>query len=367
MRWWFHVDMDAFYVECELKERPELRGVPVAVGPDPSEGPTRGVVLSASYEARARGVHSAMPVGRAAALEPGLRWIRADFEKYSRYSRELERLLARRIPGVSMQSIDEASFPLELEGASDAETLARTLQAEVTQELGLPCSIGVAPFRVIAKIATDQAKPRGIRVVGAVEVSAFLAPLPVGSIPGVGPKTSEVLRAAGVVTIGDLLRIPAVRLRNVLGGFGSELRALAQGKPNESERESSGPRSRSVERTVEQDLGAEAELLGEVGPMAEELAQSLAREHFRYRSVTVRVRWSDFDQDQRGRSLPAAFEGPAALRRLAERLARELWAREQRGRRRRVRMISIAASRLHPSRGEQRDLEAFLAPSVRQD
>ncbi|HKS59764.1 MAG TPA: DNA polymerase IV, partial [Thermoplasmata archaeon] len=233
MRWFVHVDMDAFYVSCELRERPELVGKAVAVGPDPHRGPTRGVVLSASYEARALGIRSAMPVGRAAELAPELIWIPPDFSKYVRSSSAIHDFLSRNAEGVTMRSIDEASFPKESESADELRAWARQTQSALRSELGLPCSIGAAPFRIVAKIASDRAKPGGVVVVDPQGVAEFLAPLPVEAIPGVGPKTSEALQALGIRTIGEIGGRTGASLRRAFGGFGVELLALARGEPHE--------------------------------------------------------------------------------------------------------------------------------------
>ncbi|MCI4364318.1 MAG: DNA polymerase IV, partial [Thermoplasmata archaeon] len=244
MRWVFYVDMDAFYVSCELKERPELVGTPVVVGRQPKSSHDRGVVLSASYEARARGVRSAMPSVRAAELLPDATWIPPDFSKYEAASRALSELLDASEENVRRRSIDEAVFEGEYPDALEARGKAVALQSEIRSRLGLPASIGVSPYEVVAKIASDRAKPAGVLVVAGEETAGFLAALPVRSIPGVGPKAEAVLAELGVKTIDDLRRTDPGRLRRRFGRFGDELRALARGEPTPAPRERAGPRQR---------------------------------------------------------------------------------------------------------------------------
>jgi nucleotidyltransferase/DNA polymerase involved in DNA repair len=358
-RWVLYVDLDAYYVACELRERPELRGRPVIVGPPPSEGPTRGVVLSASYEARPSGVRSAMPVGVAARLCPEAVWIPPDFAKYERVSREVRSVLRRHSSTVIPFSIDEAAVILEGTDPVLARRTAETIQQELLRELGLPASIGVAPSRAIAKIATDRAKPGGIVVVTAEEARAFLAPLPVRAIPGVGPKTEEILRGRGIVTIGDLAGHKPPELSRALGAFASDLIALARGEPHEEPEGPDEPRSRSTDHTFARDVDRWEDLEPTVRTLAGELAGTLDREDLRYGTVGVAYRWADFSRSQRSRSLGAAREGAIPLTETALRLARELWDSERSSRRRPVRTVSVRTERLLPRTQRQVVLDEF--------
>ena len=359
--WVVYVDLDAFYVACEVRERPDLRGRPVIVGPPPSGRATRGVVLSASYEARAFGVHSAQPALQAARLCPDAVWVPPDFAKYERASEEVRAVLRRHSPDVIPFSIDEAAVLLELSGPEEARALAETVQRELQEELHLPASIGAATHRLVAKIATDQAKPGGIVVVAPETTAAFVAPLPVRSIPGVGPKTEEVLRRLGFEKIGDLARARPADLRRTLGAFGRDLVALARGEPIEEGESVAGPRSRSSERTFATDVERWEEIEPAVRGLAEELAGSLEKEDLRYGGVGVAFRWADFTRSQRGRALPAAKEGAAPLAERAVRLARELWEAERAGARRAVRTVSVRVERLRERTGKQASLDAFAA------
>jgi nucleotidyltransferase/DNA polymerase involved in DNA repair len=361
MRWTLYVDLDAYYVSCELRERPELVGTPVIVGPPPSAGPTRGVVLSASYEARKFGVHSAQPVAQAARLCPTATWIAPDFEKYGRIAEEVRGLLRRFSSDVVPLSIDEAAVRIDVASIDAARAKAVELQSAIRSELGLPASIGVATNRAVAKIATDRAKPAGILAVAAGGEAEFLAPLPVRAIPGVGPKTEELLRRAGVSTIGELAAKRPAELSNAVGGFGRDLIALARGEGSDPVDADPGPRSRSTDRTFPQDVDRWDDLEAATRELARDLASSLEKEGLRYASAGVAFRWADFTRSQHGRTLGASHEGLTALETAAVRLARELWDTEQAGSGRPVRTLSVRVERLTERRGRQASLEGFFS------
>src|SRR5580692_10524917 len=198
MRWVVYLDIDAYYVSCELRDRPDLVGRPVIVGPDPGLRPTRGVVLSASYEARKFGVRSAMPAREAARRCPEAVWIAADFPKYGRTAEEVRDLLRARFGEVVPLSIDEAAVGVDAADDGAAGAVAVAVQAEIRTTLGLPVSIGVATSRTVAKIASDRAKPGGVVVVRPESVATFLGPLPIRAVPGVGPKTEARLATYGI-------------------------------------------------------------------------------------------------------------------------------------------------------------------------
>ncbi len=365
MRYIAYVDMDAYYVSCEIRDRPELAEAPVIVGPAPTGPESRGVVLSASYAARKFGVRSALPVGLAAQRCPQAVWIPPDFEKYGRIAGEIRGLLAPTADRMVPMSIDEAALEIAAPGPSDVEAWARATQELIRSKLRLPCSIGASPFAVVAKIASDRAKPGGIRVVPPEATRGFLAPLPVSAIPGIGPKSAQRLEESGIRTIADLGAASPDTLRRVLGQGAPAFRALARGTPGPELGElpeDHGPRQRSLDRTLGSDTRAAGEVRDHLSEMAEELAGLLAEEGFRYQAVTVRLRWSDFTQAQHGRQLPAAHEGPAALTSEALRLAGELLARERAEHDRAVRRISLAVGALVPRRGHQRSLDGPAQP-----
>jgi nucleotidyltransferase/DNA polymerase involved in DNA repair len=359
VRWIAYVDLDAFYVSCELHDRPELRGQPVIVGPPPAAGPSRGVVLSASYEARKFGVRSALPAAVAYRLCPQAVWIAPDFSRYERVSREVRTQLAHFSSEVIPYSIDEAAVVLDVSDPIAARGVAERIQRELKDSLDLPSSVGVATSRVIAKIATDQAKPGGIRVVPPGEVTEFLAPLPVRSIPGVGPKTEQVLQLHDVRTIGELAARRPAEVASWFGGYGRELVALARGQPHESPETGSGPRSRSTDHTFARDVTTWEELETALRELALDLAHSLEREGLRYGGVGVAFRWDDFERSQHSRALTASREGSGPLEESAIRLGRELWDAERAGPARAVRTVSVRAERLSERTQRQVSLDDF--------
>jgi nucleotidyltransferase/DNA polymerase involved in DNA repair len=363
--WVVYVDLDAYYVSCEVRERPELLGKEVIVGPPPAHGPRRGVVLSASYEARKHGVKSAMPAQAAARLAPEAVWIPPDFEKYGRIAEEVRGVLRRFSPDVAPLSIDEAAVMLGPVGSDEARRVAANIQATLRRELDLPASLGVATSRVVAKIATDRAKPRGIVVVEPTDIAEFLAPLSVRSIPGVGPKTESLLAELQIRTIGELAQRRPRDLDRVLGGFGRDLLSLARGRPVEQPEGERGPRARSTDHTFGQDVSTWEEIASALDAMADDLGHSLDREGFRFGGVSVAFRWGDFSRSQHGSALPGASEGAGPIREAARRLGKELWDRATAGGPRSVRTVSVRAERLLPRSRRQVHLDDFETPRTR--
>src|SRR5215475_1451433 len=223
-----HVDMDAFYVSVELLDRPELRGLPVVVGGRPDQ---RGVVSAASYEARKYGIQSAMPLRTAAKLCPHAIFLDGQHRKYAEWSDRVAAILSKFTPIVEMVSIDEAYLDLSgtqrLHGPplAAADKLLRTINAETS----LPCSGGLAATRLVAKVASDQGKPRGLTWVPAGAEEAFLAPLPVRKIPGIGKVTERALRAMGIESVGQIAAMPKEKLEKIFGQWGDALFRKARG------------------------------------------------------------------------------------------------------------------------------------------
>ncbi len=359
--WVLYVDLDAYYVAVERRGRPELAGVPVIVGPPPTVEPSRGVVLSASYEARAFGVHSAMPARTAARLCPQAVWVPPDFAKYERVAHEVRELLRPHARSLVPYSIDECVLVVGDLGPVASRELALRVQAELGERLGLAASIGVATSRTVAKIASDRAKPGGVLVVLPGEIAGFLAPLPVRAIPGVGPRTEEVLARHGVKTIGELAAVRRTELLRELGGFGRELVDLARGLPHEAPDDRQEPRSRSAERTFAQDASTVEEVVAAARTLAGGLALDLEKEGLRYGAVAVAFRWRDFERTQRGRTLAAAREGSGTLVEEADRLARALWTEPRPGRPHEVRTVSVRVERLSERSQRQISLDDFPA------
>ena len=288
-----HVDMDAFYASVEQRDAPELRGRPVAVGGRPEQ---RGVVAAASYEARAFGVRSAMPMANAVRRCPQLVIVRPAFAKYREVSRQVFALFHAVTPAVEPLSLDEAYLDVTENawGEPLATTVARRLKEQIRQETGLTASAGVAPNKFLAKIASGWRKPDGLTVVAPERVEAFLQQLPVDALLGVGPVTARKLRAHGIVALVDVRRFDVDRLARIVGSRADWLHRLAHGiddRPVESARVA---KSSSSERTYAQDLTDLDAIRTEIDGMARRAAAGLERRALAARTVTIKVRYGDF-------------------------------------------------------------------------
>lgn len=312
-----HLDMDAFYASVELLHRPELKGLPVAIGGrgDPTR---RGVVTTATYEARAFGVHSGMALSRAARLCPDLVLLPVDFERYREMSRRFKRALAQHVERIEDRGIDEVYLDLTgLPGSS--QELARRLQQAVREATGLSCSIGIGPNKLIAKIASDLDKPGGITVMGPQDVRERLWPLPARKIPGIGPRADEVLQGLGIHTIGELAAQDAQALAlHFTPRYSRWLLRVAQGQDDRPLELDPEPRSRSRETTFERDLHPHrdwAVLAGTLLRLCDQVSGDLTRRGYAGRTVGVKVRTSDFKTLTRDRTVsePLQRAGDIAL------------------------------------------------------
>ncbi|HXK09124.1 MAG TPA: DNA polymerase IV [Vicinamibacteria bacterium] len=336
-----HVDMDAFFAAVEQRDRPELRGKPVIVGADPRGGRGRGVVSTASYEARRFGVGSAMPISEAWRRCPQGVYLHPDMDKYARESERIMAIFGRFTDLVEPVSIDEAF--LDVTGSARAmgtgEAIARRLKDEIRDETQLTASVGVASSKLVAKIASDMRKPDGLVVVAPGEEKAFLAPLPVRRLWGVGPKMEEALAKAGVVTIGDLAALDPARLERRLGTHGHDLQRLARGEDDRDViSEGAGAKSLGQEHTYDRDTADPARLRATLLQIADGVAGRLRAHRLRARTVTLKYRDEDFHTTTHARTLPEGTDAGNALFRVAS----ELFAEIHCGRK--VRLLGIYAS-----------------------
>jgi len=310
--------MDAFYASVEQRDDPSLRGRPVIVGGHPR----RGVVLAASYEVRPFGVHSAMPMARAVRLAPDAVVVRPRFDVYADASSRVFDILQTVTPLYEPLSLDEAFLDVtasrSLFGAP-AE-IARSLRRRIADEVGLPCSAGIAGCKLVAKIASDLAKPNGQLEVAPDGGAAFLAPLPVGRIPGVGPKSAQQLRAMGILTVGDLAAQEPGFLERRLGPGGRELWERAHGidpRPVIADRDA---KSIGAEDTFDEDLAGAEALRPRVHAQAWRVAQRLRRAGLRARTVQLKLKRADFTIVTRRTTLDQPTDDGQTIYREATRL-----------------------------------------------
>jgi DNA polymerase-4 len=344
-----HMDMDAFFVSVELLERPELRGKPVVVGGRPDQ---RGVVTAASYEARKYGVHSAMPLRNAGRLCPHAVFLDGHHEKYGEWSDRVATILARFSPIVEMVSIDEAYLDLagteRLHGPplAAADKLLRT----ITQTTELPCSAGLATTRLVAKVASDQAKPRGLVWVAPGQEARFLAPLPVRKIPGIGEVTERALRALGIETVDQLAAVSQEKLDKVFGQWGDALYRKARGGDSYEFVIDAEPKSISHNHTFGEDTNDTDALHALLSHLSQKASKRLREAGLATRTLTLTIRYAGFDTHTRAKTLLE----PTRLDADIFRVFNSLFA-EHRDMKRKIRLLGVSLSGLTHG-GEQLDL-----------
>ena len=340
-----HLDLDAFYASVEVLDDPGLRGKPVIVG----GSERRGVVSAASYEARKFGVHSAMPVATAKRLCPEGIFLPVRMGRYKEVSEKVFSIFRRFTPLVEPLSIDEAF--LDVAGCErlfgSGEEVARKIRAAVREGTGLTVSAGVAPNKFLAKIASDFGKPDGLTVVHPGEEVAFLTPLPVGKLWGVGKVTERELHRMGVRTIGDLRRLPAGALTRAFGASGEHLHRLAHGiddRPVETESEA---KSIGHEDTYDHDLRERGAMRRELLSLSDRVSARLRRHGLKGRTVALKVKYADFVQVTRAATLSDPTDDGGAL----YRIALDLLGNTEAGARP-VRLLGISVSKLVPAAGD---------------
>jgi DNA polymerase IV len=297
----FHIDMDAFYASVEILDNPEFRGKPVIVGGMSG----RGVVAAASYEARKYGVHSAMPMFQALKKCPDARVVPPRIARYKQVSGNVMEIVRSFSPLVEQVSIDEAY--LDASGCErlfgSAETMAREIKNKIKQSVHLTCSVGIAPVKFLAKIASDMNKPDGLTVISPEDVPNFVQSLPIKKTPGVGPKMFHELGLLGITTLGDIQNFPEKILTDKLGKFGLRLKELSFGIDNSPVTPYSSPKSASAEETLGFDTADRDLLKKYLLQQADEVGRQLRKEGVKAKTVSIKVKLSDFQQITRSITL----------------------------------------------------------------
>jgi len=336
-----HVDMDAFYAAVEVLDDPSLRGKPVIVGGTP-EG--RGVVSAASYEAREFGVHSAMPAARAVKLCPHGVFLKPRGGRYSEISRQIQAIFHDYTPLVEPLSLDEAF--LDVTGCrrlfGSAVEIGREIKRRIGEEIGLTASVGVAPNKFLAKLASDLEKPDGFVVMTDADAPARLAALPVGRLWGVGRVTARELERLGVRTVGDLKRTPREVLARRLGDHVDHFLRLADGRDERPVVPVHEAKSIGHEVTFAEDIAALDELRDVLDHLAEKVAWRLRRHGLQARTVTLKARYADFATHTRSQTLPHATDSTTEIRAAARELLTERLGRRDRP----LRLIGVTCSQL---------------------
>jgi DNA polymerase-4 len=302
-----HIDLDAFFVSVEVVLNPELKGKPVVVGGRPD---ARGVISAASYEARAYGLHSAMPLKTASRLCPQAIFIEGNFQRYREASKKFMAILADFSPFVEPMSLDEAFLDVtgfeSLHGT--IRKMAISIKQQVMNEQGLCASIGIAPCKVVAKVASDYSKPDGLIEVKHGEERDFLAPLPVGKLPGVGKQAQKRLKELGVITIGQLASIPLKTLSGHFGITGTTMHNAANGIDNRKVEPPGTAKSISRETTFKEDTNNIEFLKSTLRYLGEKVGADLRRRERRAKCVTLKIRFSDFTTSTRSQTLRQPFD-----------------------------------------------------------
>ncbi len=349
-----HLDMDAFYASVEQRDAPALRGRPVVVGGHPK----RGVVLAASYEVRPRGVRSAMPMAQALRLAPEAVVVPPRFGAYAEASEQVFAIFERYTPLVEPLSLDEAF--LDVSGSKSLfglpGAIASRIRAEVAKEVGLPCSAGIAGVKFVAKVASDLAKPNGQREVPWEQTQAFLAPLPVARLWGVGPKLEATLRSLGLRTVGDVARADPAFLSEQLGEAGRHLGALSRGEDDRAVVPDRQAKSIGSEDTFAEDTASVEALQRALHSQALRVGRRLRRAGLKARTVQLKVKLSDFTLLTRRRTLDSPTDDGQRLYREAAQLLERLALSSA------VRLTGVSAQELV---GAQSQLGLFAEPEAR--
>jgi DNA polymerase IV len=353
-----HIDMDAFYASVEQRDKPELRGLPVAVGGSPDQ---RGVVAAASYEARAFGVRSAMPMARAVRLCPSLVIVRPDFQRYRAASQAVFAIFRRVTPLVEPLSLDEAYLDVteNVWGETLGQAVARRIKTEIKSATGLTASAGVAPNKFLAKIASGWKKPDGLTVIAPERVEQFLQRLPVDALWGVGPVTAKRLRDRGIERLVDVRTASARLLQDAVGSHADWLRRLADGIDDRPVEPNQSAKSSGSENTFAEDLTDIGEIRNEIDEMARDAAAWLERKMLFCRTVTIKVRYSDFTTVTRSHSSdpPTRDAADISARALA------LLDKTEAGHRP-IRLLGVSVHNLVDPSGKREDLRLPLFDDV---
>jgi DNA polymerase IV (DinB-like DNA polymerase) len=337
----FHLDMDHFFTAVEEREHPQLKGKPVIVGADPRGGTGRGVVSTANYEARKFGVRSGIPISRAWKLCPQGVYLSVNYGLYAKVSDEIMSVLRKYADKFEQWGIDEAFLDVtsKVKDYAEAEALAREIKKEILEAEGLTCSIGISSNKLVAKIASDVQKPDGLTIVREEEVERFLAPLPVRKLLGVGRKTGQILESMGIKTIGDLARQDPTVLTEAFGVMGTQLHLMAHGIDRSEVEERSEIKSIGRDVTFQEDTNDFEYVLKALDALSEEVYRDVLNQQLFFKTVTIRIRYENFETHTHGKTLPFITDRLQDLMRIARELAQPYLRSD-----RKIRLVGVRVS-----------------------
>lgn len=299
------IDMDYFYVACEELRHPEIADKPAIVGADPKGGTGRGVVMTCNYKAREFGIKSGMPVSMAYKLNPKALFIPVDFEYYEEVSRRIMELIKGFAVKFEQVSVDEAFIDIsdKIKEYEDAEIYAKRLHDHILEKIGIKCSIGIGPNKLIAKMACERAKPNGIKLVKEDQVKAFISDLEVGKLYGIGGKTAEKLNKLGYDTVGKLAKANVMQLMDLFGVFGNEMITNANGIDDSEVTENYEIKSISREFTFEKNTSNDNDIEKEIANLSKDVAGEMNKRQEYFKTVTLKIRYGDFTEHIHSRSI----------------------------------------------------------------
>jgi len=352
-----HIDLDAFYASSEQSVNQSLKNKPLIVGADPKEGKGRGVVLTASYEARKYGVHSGQPISQAYRLCPDAIYVRPNWHLYEQLSVKVMNILKAFADKLEQVSIDEAFLDItnKIADYDDAASLTKAIKSAIKRETGLTCSIGIAPNKSVAKIASDIQKPDGLTIVKPDQTSSFLASLLASKISGIGPKSQKLLADLGIKTIGELASYPVDELVRHFGKNGVWMWSIANGIDRSEVVEQYERKSISAERTFEEDVSDFGILYKTLGLLSDEVANVLRKEGFLFKTAGIKVRFEDFTTITRGKTLKDYTDSQQVLNKRCQELFKEFEDDS-----RKIRLVGVRVSSLRKVSPMQKDLLAWI-------
>ena len=337
-----HVDMDSFFASVEIRERPELKGLPVIVGSDPKDGSGRGVVSTCSYEARKYGIHSAMPISQAYRLCPGAAFLPVNMKLYTGVSSRIMELLrgfAEKFQQVSVDEVYIVPGP-EIKNFEEASICALRIKDEVQKQEGITCSVGVGPNKLIAKIASGFQKPDGLTVVRPEDTREFLFPLKVSKIPGIGDKTAEALKEMGITKVEELASYNVQLLSKRFGKMGLRMKQMANGLDFGDVQERESIKSISRHGTFEEDTNDPVKIVESLEMLAGSVHSSLMKHRFLFKTVTLIVRFEDFTTYTRSKTIPIWTSDLFVIKRTATQLLSEFQGRKK------FRLLGVGVAKL---------------------